>query len=82
MAKTHGAWYDLKMQAAVGEICRDYVALAHGWLPRDRQEIEAPVRWSPNARLRSVVAPGRPARSRMELAGRYWRAHRAPRSRN
>ena len=39
MAKTHRAWYDLKMQAAKGEICRDYVALAHGWLDQGRQEI-------------------------------------------
>lgn len=50
VAKSHEAWYRLKVQAACGGIRRDYIALCHGWMSAGRQEISARVHWWPDGR--------------------------------
>eukprot|EP00439_Symbiodinium_sp_Y106_P052133 s1684_g6.t5 len=50
VAKSHEAWYRLKVQAACGGIRRDYIALCHGWMGAGRQEISARVHWWPDGR--------------------------------
>ena len=39
------AFYDLQIQLAAGRIARRYVVLAHGWMPRTTQKIDAFLWW-------------------------------------
>ncbi|CAK9097827.1 Ribosomal large subunit pseudouridine synthase D (23S rRNA pseudouridine(1911/1915/1917) synthase) (rRNA pseudouridylate synthase D) (rRNA-uridine isomerase D), partial [Durusdinium trenchii] len=61
------AFYDLKMQLALGEIQRDYMVLGHGWIPSSRS-VESAVHWLGRLSEKpSVVAYGKRARSRLKL---------------
>lgn len=77
VAKTHQGWYRLKMQAAAGEIVRDYTALSHGWLNRERQ-VTARVHWWPDGRRApsAVSQAGRVARTKLTVAELYRRSSR------
>eukprot|EP00913_Durusdinium_trenchii_P023609 g22181.t1 len=62
------AFYDLKMQLALGEIQRDYMVLGHGWIPSSRS-VESAVHWLGRLSEKpSVVAYGKRARSRFGSA--------------
>ncbi|CAJ1438539.1 unnamed protein product [Effrenium voratum] len=68
VAKTHAAFYDLRLQLALGQMQREYCVLAHGAVGRGR-ELRCRVHWFGNGRQAgSVVAPaGRVALSRTKL---------------
>ncbi|CAK9054702.1 Pentatricopeptide repeat-containing protein At2g31400, partial [Durusdinium trenchii] len=72
VAKSHEAWYKLKMQAATGDVVRDYVALNHGWLS-ERQEVAARVHWWPNGRRApsAVADAGRVAQTNLKVSELY-----------
>lgn len=68
VARTHRAFYDLRLQLALGQLQREYCVLAHGrWA--SRQELRCRVHWYGSGRQAgSVVAPGgRVALSRLKL---------------
>ncbi|CAE8699965.1 unnamed protein product, partial [Polarella glacialis] len=69
VAKTHEAYYDLKLQLAMGSLVRDYVVLCHGWLSPGLSEVKARVHWWADGRqsLSSVAAAGRPARTLLKV---------------
>lgn len=77
VAKTHQGWYRLKMQAAAGEIVRDYTALSHGWLNCERQ-VKARVHWWPDGRRApsAVSQAGRVAQTKLTVAELYRRSSR------
>ncbi|CAE7457981.1 DEGP1 [Symbiodinium pilosum] len=69
VAKSHDAWYQLKVQAACGDIQRDYLALCHGWMSPHRKEINARICWWPNGRRSpgSVEDSGRLSATKLSI---------------
>ncbi|CAE8596367.1 unnamed protein product, partial [Polarella glacialis] len=65
-AKTYQAFFDLQLQLSTGLMVRDYVVLCHGWLPRQRRQIDAPLGW--DAKDRTALSAvcfvrGKPSRT-------------------
>lgn len=73
VAKTPGAYLDLRLQMAAGKVAREYVVVLHGScsLPSER-EVSVRIHWGMRGRdAPSVVAPfGKPADTRFKLLAR------------
>ncbi|CAK9045149.1 unnamed protein product [Durusdinium trenchii] len=63
VAKTHRAFYDMRLQLASGLLKRDYTVLCHGFIPEKRDEVRSPVHWWSDGRSTSssVGQFGRPS---------------------
>lgn len=67
VAKTLPAMVALARDIAARSVRREYLAIAHGRLPRSPLSIEAPIGRDPVSRVRMAVVPGaRPARTDVE----------------
>ncbi|CAE7833538.1 rluD [Symbiodinium sp. KB8] len=70
-AKTHRAFYDLRLQLSLGQMMREYCVLSHGFAPCARSTIRCRVHWFGNGRQAAsiVAAAGRPASSKLKVLG-------------
>eukprot|EP00439_Symbiodinium_sp_Y106_P073500 s2612_g13.t2 len=70
-AKTHCAFYDLRLQLSLGQMKREYCVLSHGFAPFARSTIRCRVHWFGNGRQAAsiVAAAGRPASSKLKVLG-------------
>ncbi|CAK9070285.1 unnamed protein product [Durusdinium trenchii] len=70
-AKTYQAFYDLQFQLQSGQICREYLALCHGWAPWT-PETETHLEYSISSQLGapSYVGKGKPSRTSLFLLAR------------
>ncbi|CAE7771034.1 rluD [Symbiodinium sp. CCMP2592] len=70
-AKTHCAFYDLRLQLSLGQMKREYCVLSHGFAPFARSTVRCRVHWFGNGRQAAsiVAAAGRPASSKLKVLG-------------
>lgn len=76
VAKTYQANYDLRVQLAVGEMARDYIALCHGRVPPLLCEIKTRVHWGDELPTNTGVL-GRPSNTRLKVIAQVSRKDKA-----